>query len=119
VSERKQVRRNRKCLEDERARLQSGLLSCTQPPSAEHGRPGYGTHMADDATAVFEQAKNLAVSLCLRQTLQQVNKALDKLDSGTYGVCEKCGFSIRPARLEALPHATLCVSCQARAERGA
>nr|MBC7245245.1 TraR/DksA C4-type zinc finger protein [Chloroflexota bacterium] len=82
----------------------------------ERERPGYGTHMADNATEVFEQAKNLAVRQRLRHTLNLVNKALEKMEKGTYGICEQCGDPIDPARLKALPYATLCMYCQARAE---
>ena len=112
----KRLRRNRQKLEDERARLQAELLNCTGPMIDEHERPGYGTHMADSATEVFEQAKNLAVRQRLRHTLGLVNRALEKMDKGIYGVCERCGESIDPARLKALPYATLCMSCQARVE---
>jgi RNA polymerase-binding transcription factor DksA len=102
---------------DERARLQGGLMSCRGWVLAEGNRPGYGTHMADDAMQVFEQAKNLAVSRCLSRTLDMVDRALGKMDKGTYGVCEHCGEAIDPARLDALPYATLCVVCQTRAEQ--
>ena len=113
----RRLQRNRKWLEDERARLQREL-SRMEAVSDERGRPGYGNHMADNATEVFEQAKNLAVCQSLRRTLELVNRALDKMDRGAYGICEKCGEPIDPARLKALPYATLCMSCQARAERG-
>lgn len=113
----RRMQRNRKRLEDERARLQNEL-SCMETVMDERERPGLGTHMADNATEVFEQAKNLAVSQRLRLTLAETNRALDKMDRGVYGFCEKCGTPIDPARLKALPHATLCMRCQERAERG-
>jgi RNA polymerase-binding transcription factor DksA len=81
-------------------------------------RPGLGTHMADNATEVFEQAKNLAVHTSLHHTLELVEKALQKMDKGVYGCCERCGEPIDPARLKALPYAALCMACQARAEHG-
>jgi RNA polymerase-binding transcription factor DksA len=108
---------NRKYLEDERARLQGGLISCGTLVLADGGRPGYGTHMADDAWGVFEQANNLAVSDCLRSALEKVDRALARMDDGNYGVCEHCGLAIDAARLTALPYATLCVACQTQAER--
>lgn len=109
------MQRNRKRLEEERARLESEL-SRMGAAMDERERPGYGTHMADNATEVFEQAKNLAVYQRLRHTLSLVKRALEKMDKGTYGICEQCGDAIDPARLKALPYATLCMSCQARAE---
>ena len=109
------MQRNKKRLEDERARLQKELCSITAAMDEEE-RPGMGTHMADSATQVFEQARDLAVCRGLQRTLTQVIRALEKMDNGTYRVCDRCSGPIDPARLKALPHATLCKSCQARAE---
>ena len=109
---------------EERERLQrelaaygvSGSLSSGSDLSA-WDNASLGNHLADDATEVFEQEKNLTLERNLRQMLEEVNYALAKLDEGTYGVCEACGRPIAPERLEALPHATLCIACKARAER--
>lgn len=83
-----------------------------QPETLADARPGYSTHMADDATDVFEQAKNLALRQDLQRDLEMVELALDKLQKGTYGVCERCHEPIAPDRLEAMPQARYCVSCQ-------
>ena len=77
-------------------------------------RAGYGNHMADDASEAFEQAKELALHHNAEQLLKKVNDALERLEQGTYGRCEQCGVEIDPARLEALPYATLCLRCQQR-----
>ncbi len=77
---------------------------------------GYGNHMADDATEAFEQAKDLALRTNAERLLAQVRDALERLDDGQYGVCEGCREPIDPARLEALPYATLCLRCQQRLE---
>jgi RNA polymerase-binding transcription factor DksA len=73
--------------------------------------------MADHGSEVFEQAKNVALSESLRITLDSVNRALQKMDLGTYRVCDRCGGPIDPARLKALPYATLCKPCQELMER--
>jgi DnaK suppressor protein len=112
------MQRNKKQLQDERARLQKELRSVNTTMD-ERERPGLGTHMADNATEVFEQARNLAVHQRLRVTLAEVNRALEKMDRGIYRICDHCGGPIDPARLKALPHATLCKSCQSRAELAA
>ena len=52
-----------------------------------------------------------------RDLLLQVERALGRLDAGTYGRCENCGNPIPKARLQAFPRATLCVSCKQREER--
>lgn len=113
----KRMQRNRKWLEEQRVRLLSQLNDTESPMDASE-RPGLGTHMADNATEVFEQAKNLAVHTSLRHTLESVESALQKMDKGCYGYCERCGEPIDPARLKALPYAALCMACQARAELG-
>jgi phage/conjugal plasmid C-4 type zinc finger TraR family protein len=109
------MQRIKKQLEDERSRLQQELTAL-KTPMDERERPGYGTHMADDATDVFEQARDLAVRQRLQRTLEDVNRALEKMGNGTYRKCDRCGGPIDPARLKALPHATLCKSCQAKLE---
>jgi DnaK suppressor protein len=74
--------------------------------------------MADDATEAFEQAKDLSVRTHLEDTLLQVQDALQKFGSGTYGVCESCGVKIDWARLEAKPEAKLCIKCRQRSDLG-
>jgi DnaK suppressor protein len=78
---------------------------------------GYGNHMADDATAAFEQATELALRQNLERTLRQVEHALHRLDKGTYGICEECGREIDSERLAVLPYATLCLDCKRRRTR--
>jgi DnaK suppressor protein len=117
VLDEKRMQRNRKWLEEERARLLNEL-SGTEASMDQSERPGLGTHMADNASEVFEQTKNLAVHTQLHEILTLVERALQKMDKGVYGCCEKCGEPIDPARLKALPYAALCMACQERAEHG-
>ena len=77
---------------------------------------GYGNHIADDATEVFEQTKHLALRRGLEVRLSQVEDALRKMEDGGYGLCEVCGKAIDPARLKALPSACLCYACQVHSE---
>jgi DnaK suppressor protein len=101
----------RSFLEDERERLQT-LIAQTDAEGAEN--LGYGNHMADDASEAFEQAKELALHENAKQLLAQVTDALERFEQGTYGICERCGIEIDPARLKALPYVTLCLHCQQR-----
>lgn len=101
----------RSFLEDERGRLE---ILITQMDAEGGKNLGYGNHMADDATEAFEQAKELALHQNASQLLTQVTVALERFDQGTYGICERCNAEIDPARLEALPYATLCLHCQQR-----
>jgi len=102
-------------LEDERARL---VLEIEQLGMREEERPGYGNHMADDATGVFEQTRNLALREGLEDTLRLVEQALQRFDDGTYGKCEDCGHVIEWGRLKVLPYTSLCVECVRCHERG-
>jgi len=117
VLDTKRMQQNRLWLQEQRSRLQSELASRASAVD-EGDRPGYSTHAADHASEVFEKAKTLAVCQTLQKTLEEVNRALDKMAKGTYGTCESCGMEIDPARLKASPHAVLCIKCQARAELG-
>jgi len=101
----------RSFLEGEQARLKVNLV---QMEATEGTNLGYGNHMADDASEAFEQAKDLALRQNTERLLQQVESALKRFERGSYGLCEKCGAEIDPARLEALPSATLCLHCQQR-----
>ena len=103
----------RSVLEAEQARL---LAMIAQMEIESDDNLGYGNHMADDATEAFEQAKDLALLQNAERLLEQVRDALRRLDDGTYGKCESCRKPIDPARLEALPYATLCLRCQQRLE---
>jgi len=67
---------------------------------------------ADSAQSTAERGKILALVERLREQLRDVNHALERIDAGTYGVCERCGNPIGAERLEALPYSTLCVSCK-------
>jgi RNA polymerase-binding protein DksA len=102
----------RSFLEGERARLEALVAQAEEDRGANLG---YGNHMADDASEVYEQAKDLALRQNSMQLLSQVQDALDRFEQGTYGLCERCGEEIDPARLEALPYVTFCLHCQQRA----
>jgi len=77
---------------------------------------GYSNHMADVGTEVFEQARDVSLARQLKRSLEDIERALQKFDDGTYGICEACGTIIELARLEALPSARMCMQCQSRRE---
>ena len=72
----------------------------------------------EEATESFELEKRLALEKQVREHLAEVEHALDKFEKGTYGLCDSCGQPIAPDRLEALPQASLCVSCKAKNAKG-
>ena len=80
------------------------------------GSEGTGDE-ADAGTKTFEREHEMSLANNSRDLLLQVERALARLDAGTYGRCENCGNPIPKARLQALPAATLDVACKQREER--
>ena len=72
---------------------------------------------ADVGAKTYEREHELSLTYNARDLLVQTERALDRIESGIYGVCESCGKPIGKARLQAFPRATLCVSCKQREER--
>ncbi len=73
----------------------------------------YDNHSSDLATETFEREKDLGLLGNLRTQLQRVDDARERLRSGTYGICRRCGKKIPRERLDALPWAEYCRDCQA------
>ena len=71
---------------------------------------------ADRSHSTEERSRLISVVRALRSNLQDVERALAKMDAGTYGICERCGNEIARERLEALPWAVLDVDCKQKAD---
>ncbi len=98
----------RKKLEEERAQL---LARSIPPVEAAKG---------DEADlAATQQAKEQSMWLAndQKQRLAQIDQALARIASGKYGICDNCGQPIAAERMAAVPHATLCIQCQAKLEK--
>ncbi|QNP75992.1 TraR/DksA family transcriptional regulator [Streptomyces roseirectus] len=78
---------------------------------------GAGDDQADTGTKNITREHEMALTANAREMLSQSERALERLDSGTYGVCERCGEAIGKARMQAFPRATLCVECKQKEER--
>ena len=76
-----------------------------------------GDDQADAGLKTYEREHDLALTQNARDLLDQTERALERMDAGTYGVCESCGKAIGKARLLAFPRAILCVECKQREER--
>ena len=103
-------------LKKEKAELLEKLeqLRTLGQPSAERkeGSPfGKREEGADEAS---ELEKRLALEERLGESLNEVEHALQKYEAGTYGLCDSCGQPIETGRLEAIPQASLCLSCKAK-----
>jgi RNA polymerase-binding transcription factor DksA len=115
--------RARRLLEAERDRL-SGLLGAAERTTQGDLETSQGElshvdqHPADEATELFEQERDLGLGQDLRRQLAEVEAAVERVEQGTFGICEVCGRPIGDERLEAMPAARLCLEDQERAERG-
>jgi DnaK suppressor protein len=76
-----------------------------------------GDDQADTGTKTFEREQEISLANSILDRITQVERALDRLEDGSYGWCERCGNPIPVERLAAFPSATLCVSCKQLEER--
>lgn len=79
----------------------------------------YDQHPADIASEVFEHEKNVSILEQVDAQVREVDAAFERLEGGTYGICEACGEPIGDARLEERPFARFCLKDQQRRERAA
>lgn len=103
-------------LENERQRLLNELESLqasVEPAEVRREGSPFGKR-EEEATESFELEKRLALEKQTRANLADVEHALDKFRKGTYGLCDICGQPIPADRLDAVPHANLCLSCKAK-----
>jgi RNA polymerase-binding protein DksA len=102
-----------------RSALESERETLRREIAAEGGAPDSGDlgmdlerGFADSAHVTAERARVVAMLERLRRNLREVGAALERIDRGTYGRCERCGRAIGRERLEALPSARLCITCK-------
>jgi DnaK suppressor protein len=76
-----------------------------------------GDDQADTGSKTFEREQEISLAHSILERTTQVERALERLDEGSYGWCERCGNAIPVERLAAFPSATLCVSCKQLEER--
>jgi DnaK suppressor protein len=109
----------RKELEDEIAELRGEISKAETEIASRMGDAiaDAGDDPADAGAKTYQREHELALTHNARELLAQNERALARITSGTYGVCESCGEPIGKARLQAFPRATLCVACKQREER--
>lgn len=106
----------RRSLEEHLENLRKEIVELGGNPDSDDAEIDVERGFADSAHSTAERARTLSVMKALRSNLREVNRALTKMDLGTYGVCESCGKPISLERLEALPWAILCIDCKHRGE---
>jgi DnaK suppressor protein len=91
---------------DELSRELEGLVEVPRDPMTA---VSFGKRIGDGTTEAVERLNRTGVAQSISTSLEEVERALEKLDEGTYGVCDDCGEPIAPERLEAIPWTALCV----------
>ncbi len=103
-------------LEADLARLEAEIAEIDaedrETLSEASGENNYRDHMADQGSATFERELDMTLEENLRDSLSEVRAALVRIDEGVYGTCGRCGAEIPAERLEAVPTASLCISCK-------
>jgi RNA polymerase-binding protein DksA len=94
-------------LQAQLAELEASSFASSQ--SDLSGEVAFDEEYADSGTATFEREKDESLTDNARDLLGKIEKALSRMDEGTYGICERCGKPIEKARLKALPYASLCI----------
>src|SRR5205809_1599974 len=104
----------REALLKEQAELKAQLAELEEPPFSTpqpdvSGELALDEEYADSGTATFERERDLSLENNIRDLLEKIDKALERMENGTYGICGRCGKPIEKARLKALPYANLCI----------
>jgi DnaK suppressor protein len=102
----------RKTLEERRRQLSAELAELTKPPPPGQNL-SFGKRIGDGTTEAVERISSTAAARSISHALADVERALQKLEEGTYGVCDSCGQPIGEERLAAIPSSVLCVTCSA------
>jgi DnaK suppressor protein len=105
----------RKDLQEQYDELEESTFGTNQ--SELTGEMGFDEEYADAGTATFERERDLSLVNNLRDLMERIDKALVKIDEGTYGLCDRCGKPIEKLRLKALPYANLCIKDKQAEER--
>lgn len=111
------LKKMRQILEEKRAKIEAELKSFAHRKNKAAGDfdanyPEYGTKEDENASEVAEFSDNLSLEATLEGTLDDVKRALDRIDKGSYGKCKYCGKPIDERRLTARPESGSCVSCK-------
>jgi DnaK suppressor protein len=99
----------REVLERTRDELRAELETLTAAPRDPMGAVSFGKRVGEGTSQAVERIAQVDAAKRLDAKLRDVERALEKLDEGTYGVCDVCGSSIAAERLEAIPWAVRCI----------
>lgn len=108
----------KKRLEELRAQLTQTLGKVSEDVKSKEEPKGYSQHQADEGTDDFDKTISIEISGKEQLILRRIERALEKIEEGTYGVCDVSGEEIPIKRLEAVPYATMTVQAQEKYEKG-
>ncbi len=103
-------------LEARRDRARTRIAALGQRPELGSAQ-GFGKRIGDGTIEAVSRLTEIGVGESLERGLARTERALAKLDAGTYGICDVCGNPIAPARLRAIPDGVLCMNCAASERR--
>lgn len=101
----------------ERLRVDLAKVESEMDSLIKDGGEGAGDDQADAGNKTFEREHEMSLLINARDMVIQTERAIERIDNKSYGVCEVCGNQIGKARLEVFPRATLCMSCKQKEER--
>src|SRR3954452_1274963 len=99
-------------LEARRDEIRARVAKLAKTPERGEAQ-GFGKRIGDGTVEAISRLTEIGVGTSLETTLERTERALAKLDEGTYGLCDVCGQPIAPKRLAAIPDAVSCVACAA------
>ncbi len=103
--DKKTIEKQKKLLEEEKERLKNKIKQLSEFPD-------YGRNEDDNAKELADFENNLSLEEQIKFLLSKVNSALKAIDDGSYGKCKKCQKAIESGRLEIMPYAEFCITCQ-------
>ncbi len=113
-----EIAKFKKRLEELQNQMMAVVRGVSQDVKSDEKAKGYSQHQADEGTDDFDRTITLEVTNKEFNVLRQIERALEKIEDGTYGVCDITGEEIPLKRLEAVPYATMTVQAQEKFEKG-
>ena len=99
-----------RALRARKAEIDAKVASLAKAPERGSGI-SFGKRVGDGTSEAIQRLNDIGVGNSLLLQAERVDRALEKLDDGTYGVCDTCGEPILPARLRAMPESVVCINC--------
>jgi RNA polymerase-binding transcription factor len=105
-------------LEEMHQQLSVQLRESKDEVKSPDSNKGYSQHQADEGTDDFDRMLSLGLTSEKCELMRQIERALEKIQEGSYGKCDITGDEIPVVRLDAIPYATMTVTAQDKLEKG-